>query len=48
MGSCEHGNEPLGSIKDMEFCDKLSVYQLVKNDSAPCSFANWPGFELWP
>jgi hypothetical protein len=24
-GSCEHGNEPLGSIKCGEFLDKLSV-----------------------
>jgi len=24
-GSCEHGNEPLGSIKGGEFLDSLSV-----------------------
>jgi hypothetical protein len=25
VGSCEYGNEPLGSIKHMEFLDCLSV-----------------------
>jgi hypothetical protein len=25
-GSCEHSNEPLGSIKGEEFLDKLSDY----------------------
>jgi hypothetical protein len=24
VGSCEHGNEPLGSIKGVEFIDRLS------------------------
>jgi hypothetical protein len=33
MGSCEHGNEPLGSIKGEEF-DWVSDYQLLKEDSA--------------
>jgi hypothetical protein len=32
--SCEYGNEPSGSIKDEEFLDQLSDYQLLKN-SAP-------------
>jgi len=27
---CEHGNEPLGSIKEGEFLDWLSDCQLVK------------------
>jgi hypothetical protein len=31
--SCEHGNEPLGSIKDAEFLDKLNSYQLLKDCS---------------
>jgi hypothetical protein len=26
MGSCEHGNEPLGSIKGREFLDQMSDY----------------------
>jgi hypothetical protein len=29
-GSCEHGNEPLGSIKGGEFRDQLSDCQLLK------------------
>jgi len=36
-GSCEHGNETLGSKKG-EFRDYLSDYQLVKEDSAPLSY----------
>jgi len=36
VGSCEHGNEPSGSIKDGEFFDQLSDYQLLK-DSATYS-----------
>jgi hypothetical protein len=35
VGSCEHGNEPPGSIKGGEFLDYLSNYQLFKKDSAP-------------
>jgi hypothetical protein len=34
-GSCEHDNEPSGSIKGREFLDQLSDYQLHENDSAP-------------
>jgi hypothetical protein len=34
-GSCEHGNEPLGSIKGGEFLDWLSDYYLLKKDSVP-------------
>jgi hypothetical protein len=30
-GSCEHGNEPLGSIKDWKFLDQLSDCQLQKD-----------------
>jgi len=37
MGSCEQGNKPLGYIKDGEFLDKLSNYQLL-DDSAPWSY----------
>jgi hypothetical protein len=36
-GSCEHGNEPLGSIKDGEFLDYLRDYQILKMDSAAWS-----------
>jgi len=34
-GSCEHGNEPSGSVKDVEFLDQLSDCQLLKKDYAP-------------
>jgi hypothetical protein len=34
-GYCEHGNEPSVSIRDEEFFDQLSDYQLLKNYSAP-------------
>jgi hypothetical protein len=33
-GSCEHNNEPSGSIKDVEFVDWLSDYWPLKKDSA--------------
>jgi hypothetical protein len=32
--SCEHGNEPSGSINGGEFIDQLSSYQLLKENSA--------------
>jgi hypothetical protein len=35
--SCEHGNEPPGSIKGGEFLEYPSYYLLLKNDSAPLS-----------
>jgi len=35
--SCEHVEEPLGSIKFRELPDYLSNHQLLKIDSAP-----WP------
>jgi hypothetical protein len=31
-GSCEHGNEPLGSIKGGELVDQLRNCKLVKNE----------------
>jgi hypothetical protein len=37
VGSCEHGSEPLDSIKSVESNDQLSDYQLLKKDSAPWS-----------
>jgi hypothetical protein len=37
QGSCEHGNEPQGPIKDVEFLDLVSDYQLLREDSAPWS-----------
>jgi hypothetical protein len=36
-GSCEHGNEPSGSIKGEKFLDYLNDCQLFKQDSAPLS-----------
>jgi hypothetical protein len=36
-GSCEHGPEPLGSIKGRKFQDQLSGLQLLKEESAPWS-----------
>jgi hypothetical protein len=37
VGFCEHGNELSGSIKDGEFLDYLSDYQLLNEDCAPRS-----------
>jgi hypothetical protein len=34
-GSCEHCNEPSGSIKGGEFFYQLSDCQLLKKDSVP-------------
>jgi hypothetical protein len=31
-GSCEHGNDPSGSIKGGKILDWLSNYKLFKND----------------
>jgi hypothetical protein len=36
-GFCEYGNEPSRIIKDEEFFDQQSDYQLLKKDSAPWS-----------
>jgi hypothetical protein len=36
-GSCEHGNEPSGSIKDGEVLDWLCDFQLLEKDYAPCN-----------
>jgi hypothetical protein len=36
-GCCEHGDEPLGSLKGEEFLDQMGDWQLVKKDSAVCS-----------
>jgi hypothetical protein len=38
-GSCEHDHEPSGSIKEGEFLDYLSDYQLLKKDSALWSWS---------
>jgi hypothetical protein len=35
-GSCEHSNEPSGSIKGREFI-QLNDYEFLKKDSAPWS-----------
>jgi hypothetical protein len=34
-GSCEHGNEPSGSIKCWEVLEWLHNWQLLKKGSAP-------------
>jgi hypothetical protein len=34
-GSCEHGNEPSGSIKCWEVLERLHNSQLLKKGSAP-------------
>jgi len=36
--SCEHGNEPSGSIMSGELSDHLRDYQLLKKDSAPWNY----------
>jgi hypothetical protein len=36
-GSFERGNETSSSIRDGEFIDQLSEYQLLKKDSGPWS-----------
>jgi hypothetical protein len=36
-GTCECGNETLGSVKRGEFLDYLRTGWLLKKDSAPCS-----------
>jgi hypothetical protein len=36
-GTCECGNEPLGSVKCGEFVDQLRTGSLLKKDSASCS-----------
>jgi hypothetical protein len=35
VGSCEHGNEPSGSLKCWEVLDWLHNWQLLKKGSAP-------------
>jgi hypothetical protein len=35
VGSCEHGNEYQGYIKDVKFLEQLRHSQLFKRDSAP-------------
>jgi hypothetical protein len=37
VGSCEHCNEVLGSIKREEFYDQLSDYQFLEKHSTPWS-----------
>jgi hypothetical protein len=45
-GSCEHGDEPLVSIKGKEFLDKLSDYYLVKKDFAPWGQFNFDVYRV--
>jgi hypothetical protein len=33
LGTCEHNNEPVGSVLDGGFFDQMSGYQFVKKDS---------------
>jgi hypothetical protein len=37
-GSCEHGNEPLGSIKCLEILEYLSDWRPLRKGSAPWSY----------
>jgi hypothetical protein len=37
-GSCEHGNEPSGSITCWEILEWLSDWQLIEKGSAPWSY----------
>jgi len=37
VGSCEHGNESLGSIKDLALHDQLSDCQHLKEAPSACS-----------
>jgi len=37
-GSCEHSNEPLGSVKGRVFLHQLSSHQVLKMDPAPWSY----------
>jgi hypothetical protein len=39
-GSCEHGNEPSGSIKCLEVLEWMHNWMLLKKGSAPCS-SHW-------
>jgi hypothetical protein len=34
VGSCEHGNEPSGSIKHKEFLDQMSNFHIVNDSDA--------------
>jgi hypothetical protein len=36
--TCEHGNDTSGSIKGREFIDHLSGCQILKQNSAACSY----------
>jgi hypothetical protein len=36
--SCEHGNEPSGSVKYLEILEYLSDWQHRKKDSVPWSY----------
>jgi len=38
VGSCEHANETLGSIKGDEFLDWLFDFYLLKKDSDPFGY----------
>jgi hypothetical protein len=39
-GYCEHGSEPLGSIKYFKFLEYLSDWFLLKKDSALWNYVN--------
>jgi hypothetical protein len=40
-GSCEHGNEPSGSVKCWEIHGLLSDWQLIKKDSEYVTEGRW-------
>jgi len=39
-GSCEHGDEPSGSIKKGGSLEQLSNYKRLEKDSVPCVLQN--------
>jgi hypothetical protein len=45
-GSCEHGNEPSGSIKCWEVLEQMHNWRLLKKDSAQRSKFRFPESEL--
>jgi hypothetical protein len=44
--TCEHGNEPSGSIKGREFLYQLSDYQLLKKESTAWNYLTSVAHEL--
>jgi hypothetical protein len=38
VGCCEQGNEISAAMKCREFINYLKIYDVLKEDSAPCSY----------